>query len=274
MDLTDLYVRAAAELRRAGALVVTAGAGMGVDSGLPDFRGDQGFWKAYPPYERLGLSFVDAANPAHFERDPHSAGASTATAEPLPLDRAARGLRASCSAGPSALGLAAFVVTSNVDGQFQRAGFPGDRVARGPRLHPPPPVLDPLLARDLGRTTRSRGRARDDALPPGPALPELPARCRDRTSSCSATPPGSTSGPPASAAGSTRSSRTSAAAGCSSSSSGPAPAIPTIRWTSEQLGRGDACVVRINPREPDISAPHLSIQAGALAALAGIDAAL
>ena len=24
------------------------GAGMGVDSGLPDFRGDQGFWKAYP----------------------------------------------------------------------------------------------------------------------------------------------------------------------------------------------------------------------------------
>ena len=27
---------------------------MGVDSGLPDFRGDRGFWKAYPPFERLG----------------------------------------------------------------------------------------------------------------------------------------------------------------------------------------------------------------------------
>ena len=52
MDLRDLYGRAAAELRRAGALVVTAGAGMGVDSGLPDLRGDRGFWTAYPPYER------------------------------------------------------------------------------------------------------------------------------------------------------------------------------------------------------------------------------
>ncbi len=55
---------------------------------------------------------------------------------------------------------------------------------------------------------------------------------------------------------------------------GAGTAIPTIRWTSERLGRGDACVVRVNPREPDISAPHLSIQAGALEALAGIDAAL
>src|SRR5512143_2133761 len=70
MQPNDLYGLAAAEVRRAGALVVTAGAGMGGDSGLPDFRGDAGFWKAYPPYERLGLSFVDAANPAHFEADP------------------------------------------------------------------------------------------------------------------------------------------------------------------------------------------------------------
>ena len=43
---------------------------MGVDSGMPDFRGDKGFWKAYPPYERLGISFVDAANPAGFDGDP------------------------------------------------------------------------------------------------------------------------------------------------------------------------------------------------------------
>jgi NAD-dependent SIR2 family protein deacetylase len=68
--MQDLYGKAASELRRAGALVVMAGAGIGVDSGLPDFRGDHGFWKAYPPYEKLGLSFVDAANPAHFDRDP------------------------------------------------------------------------------------------------------------------------------------------------------------------------------------------------------------
>ena len=57
-------------VRAADAMLITAGAGMGVDSGLPDFRGDQGFWKAYPPFERLGVSFVDMANPAWFARDP------------------------------------------------------------------------------------------------------------------------------------------------------------------------------------------------------------
>ena len=35
------------------ALLVAAGAGMGVDSGLPDFRGDEGFWRAYPPFAAL-----------------------------------------------------------------------------------------------------------------------------------------------------------------------------------------------------------------------------
>ena len=28
------------------AILITAGAGMGVDSGLPDFRSNEGFWKA------------------------------------------------------------------------------------------------------------------------------------------------------------------------------------------------------------------------------------
>jgi hypothetical protein len=55
---------------------------------------------------------------------------------------------------------------------------------------------------------------------------------------------------------------------------GAGTAIPTIRMTSERLGRGDAFVVRVNPREPDISPPHLSIAAGALEGLAAIDAAL
>ena len=70
MELMESYQKAADAVRNAAALVITAGAGMGVDSGLPDFRGDRGFWNAYPMYERLGLSFVQAANPAHFEGDP------------------------------------------------------------------------------------------------------------------------------------------------------------------------------------------------------------
>ncbi|HWM60415.1 MAG TPA: hypothetical protein VNO83_21500, partial [Pseudonocardia sp.] len=46
---------------------------MGVDSGLPDFRGPEGFWRAYPPYRRLGLGFTDLADPVHFVDDPELA---------------------------------------------------------------------------------------------------------------------------------------------------------------------------------------------------------
>src|SRR5215510_13817535 len=68
--LLDLAAEAIAS---ADALLIGAGAGMGVDSGLPDFRGDRGFWRAYPPFERLGLRFADLANPRWFTRDPELA---------------------------------------------------------------------------------------------------------------------------------------------------------------------------------------------------------
>jgi len=34
-------------IAQADAIIIAAGAGMGVDSGLPDFRGNTGFWNAY-----------------------------------------------------------------------------------------------------------------------------------------------------------------------------------------------------------------------------------
>src|SRR3954471_8899512 len=71
--MQDAIARAAEALAAAGAVVVGAGAGMGVDSGLPDFRGDQGFWKAYPPYAEMGLDFRAMANPQWFTRDPELA---------------------------------------------------------------------------------------------------------------------------------------------------------------------------------------------------------
>ena len=55
--------RAAAALRNADALLFHAGAGMGVDSGLPDFRGPQGFWRAYPPMKDLVREAQASAQP-------------------------------------------------------------------------------------------------------------------------------------------------------------------------------------------------------------------
>ena len=36
---------------------------MGVDSGLPDFRGNEGMWQAYPALGRARLDFTEIANP-------------------------------------------------------------------------------------------------------------------------------------------------------------------------------------------------------------------
>jgi NAD-dependent SIR2 family protein deacetylase len=123
-----LLHQAAQAIRSADALFIGAGAGMGVDSGLPDFRGDRGFWNAYPPYEKLGLNFVALANPRWFRTDPALAWGfyghrlnlyrATLPHEGFRILRSwAERMRHGC-----------FVFTSNVDGHFQRAGFAAERI--------------------------------------------------------------------------------------------------------------------------------------------------
>ncbi|MFI9810522.1 SIR2 family NAD-dependent protein deacylase [Saccharothrix variisporea] len=115
--MTDPLSQAAELIASADDVLVCAGAGMGVDSGLPDFRGDHGFWQAYPPYERLGLRFVELADPVHFVEDPTLAWGFYG--HRLDLYR-----RTVPHAGFAVLrDWGARVFTSNVDGQFQRAGF-------------------------------------------------------------------------------------------------------------------------------------------------------
>lgn len=124
MSLTsDPLVRIARWLREADGLIVTAGAGMGVDSGLPDFRGSEGFWRAYPALGRARLHFEEIANPAAFERDPALAWGFYG--HRLALYRRTvphRGFALLREIAAELRG-GACVFTSNVDGQFQKAGF-------------------------------------------------------------------------------------------------------------------------------------------------------
>ena len=62
--------RIRASLESSEALFIGAGAGIGVDSGLPDFRGTEGFWRAYPPLAQLGIRFEEMANPRWFHDNP------------------------------------------------------------------------------------------------------------------------------------------------------------------------------------------------------------
>ncbi|MYM27007.1 NAD-dependent deacetylase [Duganella sp. CY15W] len=127
MNPADLE-HAAALLHQADLLIVAAGAGMGVDSGLPDFRGNQGFWKAYPALGRAGMEFTSVASPATFQDDPtlawgfygHRLNLYRAT-----IPHAGFGLLKKWGER-MAHGYGVF--TSNVDGHFQAAGFDGQRI--------------------------------------------------------------------------------------------------------------------------------------------------
>ena len=82
-----MYEQAASIIREAEVFIITAGAGMGVDSGLPDFRGEHGFWNAYPAYARLGLSFAQCADPMHFFSNPHFAPGGSMGTAPTCIER-------------------------------------------------------------------------------------------------------------------------------------------------------------------------------------------
>ena len=120
-ELESRIEQAAEMLRNADALLIGAGAGMGVDSGLPDFRGNEGFWKAYPPFR--GRIFSEISNPNWFRRDPELAWGFFGHRLNLYRDAVPHVGFSILKRWMSRLPMGGFVFTSNVDGQFQKAGF-------------------------------------------------------------------------------------------------------------------------------------------------------
>jgi NAD-dependent SIR2 family protein deacetylase len=267
--------RAAEKLRGAEALLIGAGAGMGVDSGLPDFRGTQGFWRAYPPYAGRGLDFAAMANPRWFATDPPFAWGFYG--HRLNLYRRARPnegfaiLRRWAARMPRG----AFVVTSNVDGQFQRAGFDAEQIVE---VHGSVHWLQCTRPCTVGifpsdpftvNVDESTFRA-SEALP---ACPHCGALARPnilmfgdlewdetrtaaqherlnawlRSVARAGTPP--------------------VIVEC-----GAGMAIPTIRRFCEQTARQTGgTLIRINPREATVPAGHVAVPLGARDALQAID---
>ncbi len=128
-DLRDGKLeKAAGWLRDADGILITAGAGMGVDSGLPDFRGRDGFWRAYPALQHHGFSFEDMANPAMFAQHPKLAWGFYGHRLKLYRDTVPHEGFAILRGWVDRMPRGAFVFTSNVDGQFQRAGLSEDRI--------------------------------------------------------------------------------------------------------------------------------------------------
>jgi NAD-dependent SIR2 family protein deacetylase len=270
-DLASSLDRAAEAIAVADALLVTAGAGIGVDSGLPDFRGNEGFWRAYPPLEGLGIGFMDMANPLWFRRDPELAWGFYGHRlklyrETEPHD-GFRVLREWGETRPHG----SFVFTSNVDGQFQKAGFDGDRILE---CHGSIHHLQCL--EHCGDITRADGIgvAIDEttfrAAPPLPSCPRCGALARPNVLMFNDW------GwlPERSAAQERRFGGWVAGLGEAALvvvEVGAGTAVPTVRMTSEQIARrSGATLVRINLREPRVPAGHVGIALGGLEALGQI----
>ncbi len=261
-------------IRNASALVITAGAGMGVDSGLPDFRGNQGFWNAYPMYEHLGLSFVQAANPEHFVDDPQFGWGFYGHRTNLYRNCTPHAGFGILQDWIKEYGLDYFVVTSNVDGQFQKAGFAEERIleVHGSIHHLQCTIpcnhniwpnraeynIDEstMRATDVPKCPKCQRVARPNILMFGDYswLHQRTAVQEDNFDGFLQLNRNGQMVVIELGAGST---------------------IPTIRHLSERIGqRYQAKVLRINPREPQIGAPHFSFAGNAIEVLSQIQDAL
>ncbi len=270
--MKETIERAARAVSEADALLVCAGAGMGVDSGLPDFRGDTGFWKAYPPFARLGLGFVDLANPEWFDKDPELAWGFYGHRLNLYRDTTPHaGFRLLLEWGrDKACGY--FVFTSNVDGQFQQAGFAPDRIEE---CHGSIHFLQCSVPcrRTIWPADGVDVPVDEDAMRATPPLPACP--------SC-----GHTARPNVLMFGdwawvshrnhaqherfrewlAALRGRPLVVVEC-----GAGTAVPTVRWMSERVvAATGGTLVRINTREPQVPEGHVGLALGAREALFAI----
>lgn len=126
--LQDKLAQAADWISNAHSMVVAAGAGMGIDSGLPDFRGEEGFWRAYPALAQARLPFESIASPRAFQEHPATAWGFYGHRLKLYRATAPHAGFGILHGWSQRMAQGSFVFTSNVDGHFQKAGFTPARV--------------------------------------------------------------------------------------------------------------------------------------------------
>jgi NAD-dependent SIR2 family protein deacetylase len=124
----EQIVRAATLIADADALIIAAGAGMGVDSGLPDFRGNEGFWNAYPALGHAKINFTSIASPSAFAANPKLAWGFYGHRLALYRRTVPHQGFAILKRWGERMKNGYSVFTSNVDGQFQIAGFNAARI--------------------------------------------------------------------------------------------------------------------------------------------------
>jgi NAD-dependent SIR2 family protein deacetylase len=113
-------------IEKSDSIVVFAGAGIGVDSGLEQYRGDNGIWIKKININGREVDFMELCSDFAFENEPKRAWAFFGSLikrykETAPHDGFYKLLKI-------LEGKEYFVVTSNVDEHFQKAGFDENRI--------------------------------------------------------------------------------------------------------------------------------------------------
>ncbi len=263
----DNFDKAAKIIDTADALLITAGVGMGVDSGLPDFRGAQGFWKAYPPLRKAGITFAEMANPAQFLDHPKRAWGFYGHRINLYRSTAPHaGFYRLLELGKTMAG-GYFVFTSNVDGQFQKAGYEEERIeeCHGSINHLQctlPCGADIWPADDLTIKVDERNFEAADPLP----------RCKHCSALCRPNVLMFGDWNWISARTDSQEKRFNNWLKENLKNShkavivelGAGTAVATVRFTSEQIAKNyDAALIRINPRDYETPPGHISLPVSA-----------
>lgn len=102
-------------------VVALTGAGISTESGIPDFRGPNGVWTKDPHAEAVSNIETYIANPATRIR-------SWKIERTNPMRDAQPNAGHHALAELNALGCLDFIVTQNIDGLHQKAGFPDDSI--------------------------------------------------------------------------------------------------------------------------------------------------
>jgi NAD-dependent SIR2 family protein deacetylase len=279
MSTSENIKHAARVLDDADAVLITAGAGMGVDSGLPDFRGKEGFWKAYPPIARLGKSFVEMANPEWFFSNPKLAWAFYGHRLYLYREttphRGFDQLLEMVHRKPGRY----FVFTSNVDGHFQKAGYHEDRIEEchgsihyfqctGPCGHD---------IWDAGKIKVAVDKELFEAREPLPRCIQCGGMARPNILMFGDWSwNGGRSQEQSERLGLWLKSVADDGMRLAIVEMGAGTAVATVRWKSEQVARRtEGVLIRINPRDIQIPpGPHLALPMGAAEAISAIHAAM
>lgn len=271
--LSQAVEKAAHAICKAELLIICSGAGMGVDSGLPDFRGTDGFWRAYPKAKALGLSFTQMADPVNFVQNPWLAWGLYGHRHNLYRHTSPhRGfdiLKRWSESAPSG----SLVFTSNVDGHFHKAGFSERRTleCHGSIRHlqcSAPCCNDIWPAPGLDIEVCEQNLRAEEPLPKCPhcggvARPNIlmfndwnwhSSRCQQQTTRYESLLDDITPDQ-----------RVIVEIGADL-------AVPTVRMEAEDLASEGSTLIRINPRDPEV--PHcnnISLPLGGLNALNLID---